>query len=56
VYRIVNGELHRENIQTSISNLTSVEVTHGLSDNAQVAVASTNNKPLHDNLSVRVVH
>ena len=56
VYRIVNGELHRENIQTSISNLTSVEVTHGLTDNAQVAVASTNNKPLHDNLSVRVVH
>jgi len=56
VYRIVNGELHRENIQTSISNLTSVEVTHGLPDNAQVAVASTNNKPLHDNLSVRVVH
>jgi HlyD family secretion protein len=56
VYRIVNGELHRENIQTSISNLTSVEVTHGLTDNAQVAVASTNNKPLHDNLSVRVAH
>jgi HlyD family secretion protein len=56
VYRIVNGELHRENIQTSISNLTSVEVTHGLPDNAQVAVASTNTKPLRDHLSVRVVH
>ena len=56
VYRIVNGELHRENIQTSISNLTSVEVTHGLPDDAQVAVASTNNKPLRDHLSVRVVH
>jgi len=56
VYRIVNGELHRENIQTSISNLTSVEVTYGLPDNAQVAVASTNNKPLRDHLSVKVVH
>lgn len=56
VYRIVNGELHRENIQTSISNLTNVEVTHGLPDNAQVAVASTNNKPLREHLSVRVVH
>jgi HlyD family secretion protein len=56
VYRIVNGELQRENIQTSISNLTSVEVTHGLPDNAQVAVAATNNKPLREHLSVRVVH
>jgi HlyD family secretion protein len=56
VWRIVNGELQRQNIQTSISNLTSVEVTQGLPDNAKVAVASTNNKPLRDHLPVRVVH
>lgn len=56
VYRVINGELHRQTIQTSISNLTSVEVTQGLPDKAQVAVGSTNNKPLHDHLSVRVVH
>jgi HlyD family secretion protein len=55
VYRVVNGELHRQNVQTSITNLTSVEITQGLPDHAQVAVGSTNNKPLRDHLSVRVV-
>jgi HlyD family secretion protein len=57
VYRIVSGELQRQNVQTSISNLTSVEITQGLPENAQVAIGSTNtNKPLRDHLSVRVVH
>lgn len=56
VYRIVNGDLQRQDVQTSISNLTSVEITQGLDDSAQVAIGSTNSKPLHDHLSVRVVH
>jgi len=56
VYQIQNAELHRRDVQTSISNLTQVEVTGGLSDNAQVALAPVNSKPLRDGLAVRVVH
>lgn len=56
VYRIVNGELHRQNVQTAISNLTSVEITEGLPEKARVAIGSTNPKPLRDRLSVRVVN
>ena len=57
VYQVVNNtEIHRQNVQTSISNLTKVEVTGGISEHAVVAIASTNSKPLRDGLSVRVVH
>jgi len=56
VYEIVNNELQRRYIQTSISNLTQVEVTGGLPENALVALSPTNSKPLHNGLSVKVVH
>jgi HlyD family secretion protein len=56
VYQILNDQLQRRDIQTSISNLTEVEVTDGLPANSVVAVASVNSKPLHDGLSVKVVH
>jgi HlyD family secretion protein len=53
---LVSGDqIKRQNVQTSISNLTQVEVTSGLSDNARVALASTNSKPLKDGLSIKVV-
>ena len=56
VYQIVNNELHRRYVQTSISNLTQVEVTGGLSENAQIALGPTNSKPLRNGLAVKVVH
>jgi HlyD family secretion protein len=56
VYQIVNDELQRRDIQTSISNLTQVEVTSGVTEKALLALASTNSKPLHEGLAVRVVH
>ena len=56
VYEIVNDELHRRDVQTAISNLTQVEVTQGFSENALVALAPLNSKPLHNGLAVRVVH
>jgi len=56
VYEIVNNELQRRYIQTSISNLTQVEVTGGLPENALVALGPTNSKPLQNGLSVKVVH
>jgi HlyD family secretion protein len=56
VYQIVNNELQRRDVQTSISNLTQVEVTGGLSENALVALGSVNSKPLRNGVSVKVVH
>jgi HlyD family secretion protein len=56
VYQIVNNELLRRSVQTSISNLTQAEVTGGISEGAQVALGAVNSKPLHDHLPVRVVH
>jgi len=56
VYQIVNDALQRREIKTSISNLTQVEVTSGIAQGAQVALASTNSKPLHEGLAVKVVH
>jgi HlyD family secretion protein len=55
VYQIVNDELQRRDIQTSISNLTQVEVASGIADRAVVALASTNSKPLHEGTIVKVV-
>jgi len=55
VYEIVNNELQRRYVQTSISNLTKVEVTGGLSENAVIALGPLNSKPLHNGLAVKVV-
>ncbi len=55
VYQIVNGELKRREVETSLSNLTKMEITHGLEPNAQVALGTVNGQPLRDGLGVRVV-
>ena len=56
VYQIVNNELLRRSVQTSISNLTQVEVTSGVPERSLVALGATNSKPLRDHLPVRVIH
>jgi HlyD family secretion protein len=56
VYEVVDNEIRRQNVQTSLSNLTKVEITGGLAENALVAISSTNSKPLRDHLTVKVVH
>ena len=55
VYQIVNNELQRRHVQTSTSNLTKVEVTGGLPENAVIALGPTNSKPLRNGLAVKVV-
>jgi HlyD family secretion protein len=55
VYQIVDNVLFRRPVQTSISNLTQVEITSGIQEQARVALGSTNSKPLHDRLPVKVV-
>jgi HlyD family secretion protein len=50
----VNGrELKRRDVETSLSNLTQVEVTHGLSAKDVVAINSWNGKPIGDGTQVK---
>jgi HlyD family secretion protein len=56
VYQIVGNELQRRYVQTSVSNLTQVEVSGGLAENALVALGPANSKPLRNGLAVKVVH
>jgi HlyD family secretion protein len=55
VFRVSGDELHRQPIQTSIFNLTQVEITKGLSEKETVALNALNNKPLRDGQPVKVV-
>lgn len=55
LYQILDNELQRRDVETSISNLTQVEITSGIPEKAAVALASTNSKPLHSGLIVKVV-
>jgi HlyD family secretion protein len=53
VFQVVNGELRRRNITTAVSNLTRVEVTSGLSDNATLALGALNMQSLKGGMAVK---
>lgn len=55
VFEIVGGELKRREVETSVSNLTRIEITRGLKDQAQVALGSESVETLRDGMPVRVV-
>jgi len=55
VFQVVDGELKRRDVQTSLSNLTRMEVTQGLQDGAVVALTADNQQALKAGMSVRVV-
>jgi HlyD family secretion protein len=55
VYEVVNGRLHRQNVQTGISNLTRIGIVSGLRDSAPVVVGATNGKPLQNGTPVRII-
>ena len=52
VLEVVNDQLFRRDVETSIANLTDIEVTKGLSDGSKVALGAYNNQPLHDGMKV----
>ena len=54
VYEVVNDALVRRDVDTSISNLTRIEITKGLQDNALVAISTLNGQPLKPKMAVRV--
>ncbi|HYH00784.1 MAG TPA: efflux RND transporter periplasmic adaptor subunit [Terriglobales bacterium] len=55
VFQIVDGTLKHAPIQTGISNLTRIQVTKGISDEAVVALGTLSAQQLRDGLPVRVV-
>jgi len=51
---LVSGhELKRREVETSLSNLTQVEITHGLAAKDMVAINSSNGKPIGDGTQVK---
>jgi HlyD family secretion protein len=55
VFQVVGDELKRREVEVSLQNLTRVEITAGLPENAVVALSSPDAKPLADGARVKVV-
>jgi HlyD family secretion protein len=55
VYQVIDGELKRRVVEVSLQNLTRVEITAGVPENAVVALSSADGKPLTDGAHVKVV-
>jgi HlyD family secretion protein len=53
VFQVVNGKLMRRKVETSISNLTRVEITSGLPNDAVLALGAVNMQPLRDGTPVK---
>ena len=53
VLQVVGRQLKRKDVETSISNLTQVEITRGLSLNDIVAISSSNGKTIGDGTQVK---
>jgi HlyD family secretion protein len=52
VFQVIDNKLKRKDIETSISNLTSIEVTSGIPEGAIVALGSLNAQPLIEGVKV----
>jgi len=55
IFEIVDNELKRRDVETSVSNLTDVEITKGIAEKSLIVLGSTNAKPLRPGMSVKVV-
>ena len=55
VYQVVDSQLKRRDVEVSLQNLTQVEIAAGLPEHSQVALSSTDTKPLTDGARVKVV-
>jgi HlyD family secretion protein len=53
VLQVIGHELKRREIETSLSNLTQVEITRGLAAKYVVAISSENGKPIADRTQVK---
>jgi HlyD family secretion protein len=55
VYQVADDKLIRREVEVSLQNLTRVEITAGVPENAVVALSSVDSKPLNDGARVKVV-
>ena len=53
VFLVDGGKLRRRNVQTGVSNLTRVEITSGLPDDAVIVLGAVNIQPLRDGMPVK---
>jgi HlyD family secretion protein len=53
VLQVVGHQLKRRNVETAISNLTQVEITHGVAANDLIAINSLNGKPIGDGTQIK---
>src|SRR4051812_47172406 len=54
VFQVVDNTLRKKDIETSISNLTSIEVNGGIPEGAIVALGSLTGRPLQDGTQVKL--
>jgi HlyD family secretion protein len=55
VFQVVNGDLRRRDVQTSVADLTRVEVTNGLTLGAVLAIGAINSQSLEAGMPTKVV-
>jgi HlyD family secretion protein len=53
VLLVVDKELKRRSVETALSNLTQVEITHGLAVRDTIALNSSNGKPISEGTQVK---
>jgi len=51
---VVGDNLVRRDVETSVSNLTDIEINGGISDGARVALGAYNNQPLREGMKVEI--
>jgi HlyD family secretion protein len=56
VFQVVNGELKRRDVQTSVANLTRIQVTSGLTDDAVLALGAINMQSLREGMPVKIAN
>lgn len=54
VLEVVNDTLVRRDVETSISNLTDIEIRGGVSEGAKLALGAYNNQALHEGMKVTI--
>ena len=55
VYEVVNGRLEQRYVETGVSDLTRIEISGGIQDNAVVALGALRGNVLKDKMDVKVV-
>jgi hypothetical protein len=53
---VINGELQRRDVKTSIENLTRIQVATGLPDNAVLALGALNMQSLREGMPVKIAN